>query len=256
LIKDTFEQQTFYGPVKPEQLGRALVAEFNHGNFRARMLGRGKQRVVQIATREAPRSGGRTAITVHLVEHDDGIHVRIGQQDWLGVAASLGWTALAALRQPMSLLGRLDDLAQDLASLQLTARIWQTLSAATESLGLSPTRSANRIAWPAALRWEISSPAPAQRADTLWIPICGIARSAAERSPKPNPFCAHQIKSPPPQLRRAYESCALQALGACRFHHLAAASPPALERLQVPFQQIPAVFGNVLAQRLPNLLDS
>ena len=137
LIKDTFEQQTFYGPVKPEQLGRALVAEFNHGNFRARMLGRGKQRVVQIATRKAPRSGGRTAITVHLVEHDDGIHVRIGQQDWLGVAASLGWTALAALRQPMSLLGRLDDLAQDLASLQLTARIWQTLSAATESLGLS-----------------------------------------------------------------------------------------------------------------------
>ncbi len=69
------------------------------------------------------------------MRHEDGVLVRIGQQEWLGVAASLGTTALGALRNPFSLLGRLDDVAQDIASMQLTARVWQTLERAARGLG-------------------------------------------------------------------------------------------------------------------------
>ena len=187
MTRDTFEQQTFYGPAKPAQLGRALLAEFNHGNFRARMLGRGKQRVVQITTREGPRSGGRTAITVHLIGHDDGVHVRIGQQDWLGVAASLGWTALAALRRPMSLLGRLDDLAQDLASLQLTAGIWQTLSAAAESLGLSHELS-ERLRRLSCAYCGTANPVGEPNCVACGAPLGGL-------QPRPCPACGYLVDS-------------------------------------------------------------
>jgi len=54
---------------------------------------------------------------------EDGVSVQAGQQAWLGVAASLGYTALAALRNPFTLLGRLDDLAQDVEYIQLSDNI-------------------------------------------------------------------------------------------------------------------------------------
>ncbi|HEY6074337.1 MAG TPA: zinc ribbon domain-containing protein, partial [Anaerolineales bacterium] len=61
----------------------------------------------------------------------------IGQQAWLGVAASLGTTAFWAIRNPFSLLGRLDDLAQDIENLQLTERVWQTIGTYAQSAGAS-----------------------------------------------------------------------------------------------------------------------
>ena len=44
---------------------------------------------------------------------EDGVAVSVGEQAWLGVAADLGITALAALSNPMTLIGRLNGLAQD-----------------------------------------------------------------------------------------------------------------------------------------------
>jgi len=55
--------------------------------------------------------------------------VALGQQEWLGTAASLAQTGLAALMNPLSLIGRLDDLAQDISSLALSEQVW----AATEN---------------------------------------------------------------------------------------------------------------------------
>jgi hypothetical protein len=131
------EQRTFYGQVTPEDFARALIAEFNRGNLIARSVGRANQRIVQISTSAAPISGGRTAIAVHLTQVEDGVHVRLGQQDWMGIAASLGVSALATLRQPINLLHRLDDIAQDISSLQLAMRIWQTISEAAAALGVT-----------------------------------------------------------------------------------------------------------------------
>jgi hypothetical protein len=137
MQKATMDEKTFYGPVAPEDFARALIGEFDQGNLVVRQLGRGATRVVQIASAPNASSGGKTAITVQLTAVEDGVHVRVGQQDWFGIAASMGLTALSALRRPGLLLSRLDDLAQDIASLQLTTRIWQTIARTADALGVS-----------------------------------------------------------------------------------------------------------------------
>ena len=87
------------------------MAEFNRGNLHAQTVGQANNLAVQIATRMGAQSGGQTALTVSIQSVEDGIMVDIGEQAWMGVAASLGQTAISALRNPFSLLGRLDDLA-------------------------------------------------------------------------------------------------------------------------------------------------
>src|SRR3990172_4481309 len=83
------------------------------------------------------RPGGPTAITIHLSRVEDGVHVRLGAQEWLGTAASLGQTALMALLRPQTLLSRLDDVAQDIYSLQLVERIWEAIERTVHGLGAS-----------------------------------------------------------------------------------------------------------------------
>ncbi len=117
----------FHGNLTPDDIARALVARFNRGNLRAQQLGSGNKVIVQIGTSQMSHSGGETAMSVNMLKADDGVSVQIGQQAWLGVAASLGQTALAAFLNPFNLLGRLDDLAQDIESLQMTDEVWKTI---------------------------------------------------------------------------------------------------------------------------------
>jgi hypothetical protein len=63
------------------------------------------------------------------------VAVQVGQQAWVAVAASLGFSALAALLNPWNLLGRLDDIAQDIESIQLKDEVWQTIDASARALG-------------------------------------------------------------------------------------------------------------------------
>jgi RNA polymerase subunit RPABC4/transcription elongation factor Spt4 len=129
------EQRTYHGPISPEDLARALIAEFSHGNLQAQAFGEPDKLVVQIATRQVRASGGQTAMTVHLERVEDGVLAKMGQQEWLGVAASLGVSALFGLRNPFNLLGRLDDIAQDIASLQIQERVWETLARTAAAAG-------------------------------------------------------------------------------------------------------------------------
>ena len=121
------ERRIFHGSLSSNDVARALVAHFNRANLAAQQLGSGKKIIVQIASRQRPSSGGQTALTVHLRDVEDGIAVQLGKQTWLGVAASLGVTALSAFRNPFSLLDRLDDLAQDIENLQLTDEVWDVI---------------------------------------------------------------------------------------------------------------------------------
>jgi hypothetical protein len=130
-------QRVYYGHLNPNQISNALVARFHRGNLRAQKFGAGEQVVVQIATRSQPASGGLTALTVTLQQIKDGVVVQIGKQAWLGVAASLGVTALSALRNPFTLLGRLDDIAQDFENLTLTDQVWETIDEVARTLGAS-----------------------------------------------------------------------------------------------------------------------
>src|SRR5512138_1516342 len=135
------DRRIFHGNIKPNDIAHALMAEFNRGNLRAQVLGDQEKMAVQIATRAGAMSGGQTALTINIQTVEDGIMVDVGQQAWLGVAASLGQTAIWALRNPFSLLGRLDDLAQDIESMQLTEKTWkvidQTVAALKASYALS-----------------------------------------------------------------------------------------------------------------------
>ncbi len=131
------DRRIFHGNIKPNDIAHALMAEFNRGNLRAQVLGDKDKLAVQIATRAGAMSGGQTALTINIQTVEDGVMVEAGQQAWLGVAASLGQTAISALRNPFSLLGRLDDLAQDIESIQLTERTWKVIDDAATALKAS-----------------------------------------------------------------------------------------------------------------------
>lgn len=125
----------YHGNITPDSLAQVLVAQFTRRNLRAQQLGNGDQVTVQIATPHFAQSGGNTAISVNIQKVEDGVSVSIGKQAWFGVAASLGMSALSALRNPFTLLGRLDDIAQDIENLQLTDDIWQTIDRAALAAG-------------------------------------------------------------------------------------------------------------------------
>jgi len=131
------EQRVFHGNITPADVAQALLAEFNQGNLRAQVLGESSHLTVQIATSQWSRSGGQTALAVEIQKIEDGVTVQIGQQQWMGVAASLGQSAIAALMNPLNLLGRLDDIAQDIQNLQLNEKVWATIAREVQAKGAS-----------------------------------------------------------------------------------------------------------------------
>ncbi len=131
------EQRIYHGELDPQALADALIAEFSRGELVAQQVGGGDALMVQIATRRNQQSGGRSAISLSLQRVEDGVSVTLGQKEWAGVAASLGATAFGALLNPWSLLGRLDDLAQDLESLTLEEKLWSAVDRFARSAGAS-----------------------------------------------------------------------------------------------------------------------
>jgi hypothetical protein len=131
------DRRIFHGNISPTDIARALMSEFNQGNTQTQLLGESNNLTVQIASSLYSRSGGKTALSINLQQIEDGVMVQVGQQQWLGVAASLGQTAISALLNPLNLLGRLDDIAQDVSSLQLNERIWQIVANVTRMAGAS-----------------------------------------------------------------------------------------------------------------------
>jgi hypothetical protein len=129
------EHRIFYGELLPEELAQTLLVHFNRGNLTVQKLGTGNQLAIQIKTRDNKTSGGETALCVIFKQVEDGVSVQVGQQTWLGIAASLGLSALSALRNPMSLLHRIDDIAQDIEYMQLTDEVWQVLESNARAIG-------------------------------------------------------------------------------------------------------------------------
>lgn len=150
----------FHGQLIIEELADILVTRFNRANLVARKsIGNGKA-VVQIGSDEYSRSGGDTALGVTLIQDEDGVSVTVGKQAWFGIAASLGFTALAALRHPLNILGRLDDIAQDLENLQLDDEVWKVIEEVAKAVGASQ---------------ELSD-----RLRSLVCEYCGVANSVGE----------------------------------------------------------------------------
>lgn len=129
------EQKIFHGSFSPSDIANALVAHFNRGNFRVQQFTQGENVAVQIATAPIQSSGGQTAMSIFIQKVEDGVGVQIGQQAWTGIAASLGLTALSALANPWNLLHRLDDVAQDIQSIQLQEEVWKVIEGTARALG-------------------------------------------------------------------------------------------------------------------------
>ena len=122
------DRRIFHGNISPTEVACALEAEFNQGNTQTQMIGESNNLTVKIASSQWSHSGGKTALTVNIQKVEDGIMVELGQQQMLGVAASLGQTAIAAMINPLNLLSRLDDIAQDVSNLQLNDKVWQVIA--------------------------------------------------------------------------------------------------------------------------------
>lgn len=99
-------------------------------------------------------------MTVHLSAVEDGVHVKLGEQQWIGLVASLGQTALMTLLRPTSIIGRLDDVAQDINSLTLADRVTETIKDTAAVHGAS---------------YEIT-----QRLRRLTCPYCGTANPVGD----------------------------------------------------------------------------
>ena len=129
------DRRVFHGTITPNDVAQALVAEFNQGNTQTHLLGDQDNLTVQIASSQGARSGGKTALSINIQKVEDGVMLQIGEQQWLGVAASLGQTAISALMNPLNLLGRLDDIAQDVSNLQMTEKVWRVVNTVMQNAG-------------------------------------------------------------------------------------------------------------------------
>jgi predicted RNA-binding Zn-ribbon protein involved in translation (DUF1610 family) len=131
------EQRTYRGEITPEGMADALVARFNSSDQMAQKVGQGEHVLVQIALRDWDWGGPQTALTVGIAQTEGGVEVTLGQQRWLGAAADLAQTGLMALVNPLSLLGRIDDIARSVSGLTLPQQVWDAIDHYCESVGAS-----------------------------------------------------------------------------------------------------------------------
>lgn len=117
----------YHGNITPGVFARALFARYNAGNYQVQAYGDETNLNLQIFTRAGRQAGGETGLTVNLSQVEDGVSVQVGKQRMLGLAANFGRTALDAFRNPWSLLGNLDDIAQDVESAQLEDAVWTVI---------------------------------------------------------------------------------------------------------------------------------
>ena len=154
------EHKIFHGQFTPDELAECLLIHFNRGNLNVQKIAYDDGIGIQIKTRVNPSSGGDTALGIYFREVEDGISVQVGQQAWLGIAASLGYSALATVLNPANILHRLDDIAQDVEYLQLTDEVWKVLESNARALGSG---------------YELSD-----RLRRITCEFCGVANPAGE----------------------------------------------------------------------------
>ena len=149
----------------------------------------GDKVVVQIASRQMRTSGGQTALGITLQQNQDGVTVQLGKQSWLGIAASLGTTAISALVNPFNLVGRLDDLAQDIENLQLDENVWEAIEEVAKAAGASFELSEHLrrmvceycgVANPVGEGRCVACGAPLGNVQPITCPHCGFVTTSSE----------------------------------------------------------------------------
>ena len=127
--------RVYHGSIRAVDIARTLKGEFHRGNYVVQTYGKPDKIVLQIATKQQLRSGGQTALTLHLNDTDDGVIVSMQKQKWLGIAASIGTSAIATVMNPWNLLSRIDDIAQDIESITMSDNLWDVIEKRVQLAG-------------------------------------------------------------------------------------------------------------------------
>lgn len=185
------DTRTFHGEITAKKLANALVARFNTGSLDAQARHKGGQYVVQIASKKNVRSGGQTALGLVIQENEHGVTVKLGEQNWLGIAASFGQTALSVFSNPMNIINRLDDIAQDIENLTLDDKIWDVVEEVAITVGASHQLS-ERLRSTACLYCDTANPVGHDRCVACGAPLgdahpdtckhCGYVSSQGARA--------------------------------------------------------------------------
>lgn len=128
------QRRTYRGPIRARDLANALVTRFNDGHLYAQASGPDDHIVVQIVARER-RKLARSALTLSIIQQADAVEISLGEHQWMGPAADLAQAALIGWFRPVSLLGELADIADDVQTLQLPTQVWEAVEHYVESVG-------------------------------------------------------------------------------------------------------------------------
>lgn len=183
------EGRTYHGDLNPDELANLLMAQFNQGNFAAQRYNQGDRVMVQVGTRD-DRGRVENALAITLSKTPDGVHVSVGEQQWLGAAADLAQAGLGALFNPLSLLGNLGEIVSDVSSFSLPQQIWQTVDKycqnAGAGLGGDPAKMAVAcpycgVANPPGAPTCTGCGAPLGQAQPVYCPQCGLPMPAGSK---------------------------------------------------------------------------
>jgi hypothetical protein len=175
------EQRTYHGDLDPDEMANALIAQFNQGGTAAQRLGHGDRAIVQIGTLDRYRRV-ENALTVTISRTPDGTSVSLGQQQWLDAAADLAQAGLGALFNPLSLLGKLDEVARDVSSFSLPQQVWETVDKYCQGVGAGLGGSPQTMAIACAYCGVANHPgaptcvgcgAPLGQVQPVYCPKCG-----------------------------------------------------------------------------------
>lgn len=132
------EQRTYHGKITPEELAQALTARFSGDDLSATVAGEEGRLLVSISS--SGWQGGRTALQVGLsAVVSGGVLVTVGEHDVLGVASDLLQTGLAAMVNPLTVIGEMNDVARNVERLQLPKLVWETVDHYASSVGAGLT---------------------------------------------------------------------------------------------------------------------
>jgi hypothetical protein len=131
------KSKIYHGDLKLDQIAAALGAFFDRGGLTTDVTTDDDQAVVQISSRPGFSSGGQTHLGVSMLQGGDRLEVTVGDQGIFGLAGSLGTSALLGLLNPWNLLGRIDDIAQDIEHLTLEDQVWAVIDKLAAEAGAS-----------------------------------------------------------------------------------------------------------------------
>jgi len=135
-MSERIEQRAYHGALKSEELARALVIRFNEGETQAHWLpGDQGRAIVQVRSQRVEVGDPATSVTVHISPTKTGITVAVSEQKVLSVAADMAKSGVQAWRNPLRLLGELDDIARNVRWLGLRSEIWRAIDEYCQTQG-------------------------------------------------------------------------------------------------------------------------